>query len=73
MSVRCKFKVENVEPNGDEFNITMRAVTSGSPENEEFFRWTPAGQLTFYTVNKAAAAQLELGKDYYLDITPAGS
>lgn len=74
--VRAKFKVTSKSPpygEGDRksVDIGMDVVTSGSAENDSFFRWTPSGQLKLSTVNEAAAAQLELGEEYYLDITPA--
>jgi len=42
-----------------------------SHENSKFWSATPSGQFHMGTVNKAAVAQLELGKEYYIDITPA--
>lgn len=74
MNTRCKFRVESIaptEPADDTMHIVMRAVTSGSEENAEFFRYTPAGELKLWTVKKAAAAQLEVGKEYFIDISPA--
>ena len=45
MSVRAKFKVTEKEVDehgcGD---VRLEAVTSGSPENDEFFKWTPSGE-----------------------------
>jgi hypothetical protein len=46
----------------------MEAVTEGSKENDEFFKYTPGGTLTFYCVNPAAAEQIEEGKEYFIDI-----
>lgn len=71
-TVRCKFKVDSNEITGDEACVKLSAVTSGSEENAAFFKYTPSGQLSLGVVNKAAAEQLEVGKEYYLDITPAG-
>lgn len=71
-SVRAKFKCTGKSPNGEEGDqIQLSAVTSGNKENEQFFRWTPFGELTMGTVNPAASAQFEVGKEYYLDFTPA--
>lgn len=47
----------------------MYPVTSGSPENESFFKWTPGGKLELSTVNPEAAKQFVPGKQYYIDIT----
>lgn len=72
--VRAKFRVQQVAPsnNTDEYyNITLYAVTSGSDENKEFFKWTPSGQITINTVNPAAAAQFKEGDELYVDFTSA--
>lgn len=70
--VRCKFRVwrKLVNPDGTA-SISMSAVGSGSPENDKFFKYTPGGELSFCTVNAEAAAQLEEGKEYYIDISLA--
>lgn len=72
-SVRCKFKVDSVEPAEGEAVATVRmsAVTTGSAENEAFWKYTPSGQLVFSTINLAAAEQLKPGAEFYIDITPA--
>jgi hypothetical protein len=76
MSVRAKFRCHYKEKQfvGTENEtalIRMSPVYGGSEENKEFFRATPCGDISFYTVNKAAAEQIEQGKDYYIDITLA--
>ena len=74
--VRCKFRchLKEVSQAGTPHEtalIKMSPVSSGSPENQEFFKYTPGGDITFYTVNKAAADQIEQGQEYYVDITKA--
>lgn len=76
--VRAKFKVDSIEKfmGGDgelapEATIRLSPVYSGSKENEEFYRWTPAGQIVLATVNGQAVKQFEEGKEYYVDFTPA--
>lgn len=73
MTVRCKFKCVSKTPYSDTAAAAVKflAVTSGSPENEKFFKWTPNGSLDIGTINEEAAAEFEPGKEYYLDITPA--
>ena len=82
MPVRAKFTVieKSQVKNGatvenaqdiDGYKISMTAVTTGSPENDNFFKYTPGGNLTLVTVSAAAADQLTVGKQYYLDITEA--
>jgi hypothetical protein len=72
--VRCKIKVikkGSVQGDGSVTEVVMEPVYGGSPENEKFFKYTPCGQFNFGTINAEAAAQLEEGKEYYIDISPA--
>jgi hypothetical protein len=74
MSVRCKFIVTEKKENLDgshqsSFTVIMNPVTSGSPENEMFYKYTPGGSLVLSIVNQAAADELAVGSPYYLDIT----
>lgn len=73
MAVRAKFRcVENQVPEGGNSNkIRLDAVIDGSEENKQFFRYTPSGSINFGCTNDAATAQFEVGKDYYVDFTPA--
>jgi len=71
MNVRCKFACTFKQEFENYTNVSLSAVYQGSPENAEFFKFTPSGQLTFSTVNNAAASQFELGKEYYIDISLA--
>lgn len=73
MSVRCKFKcIETGQSSmGEEVlhNAKFRAVFGDkSPENREFFKYTPSGELTLGVVKEQ---HFEAGKEYYLEITPA--
>ena len=69
--VRCKVTCSYKQPVSEGVHVHLVPVTSGSDENKEFFRYTPGGQFSFYTVNQAAADKFEVGKQYYLDFTPA--
>lgn len=73
MSVRAKMRCENVESSADGIGgtVTLRPVVDGSPENKEFYRYTPSGQLVLSTINDAALVQFEEGKEFYVDVTPA--
>ncbi len=71
-TVRAKFKVQSVtESEGGLKTANLTPVTSGSPENEKFFKWTPGGQIQLGTINPHAAAQFVPGKQFYVDFTPA--
>lgn len=69
--VRCKFSCSFKRETEQGVDLSFAPVYTGSPENEEFFKYTPGGNLSFYTVNKSAAAVFELGKEYYIDIKEA--
>lgn len=72
MSVRAKFKVQSVtHQEGGVATAKLQAVTSGSPENAEFFKWTPSASIDLSTMNAAAAAQFVPGKQFYVDFTEA--
>ena len=51
-------------------NFKLRPVQLGlSPENEEFFRTTPSGEISVSIKTSETPAHLNLGKDYYIDFT----
>ena len=45
----------------------LQPVTSGSPENEEFFKTTPSGNIEVTLKPDETSARLELGSVYYID------
>ena len=74
--VRAKFTVQSISQNNPEnpeerSSISLSPVTSGSKENEEFYKWTPVGSILLSTINEAAASQFEVGKSYYVDFSAA--
>lgn len=77
MNVRAKFVVQRVvdspydsgENQGKE--VILWAVSCGSKENEEFFKYTPSGTIQLSIVNPTAAEQFEPGKEYYVDFIKA--
>ena len=82
MAVRAKFKVTSIakrehyqrHPDGSIRtidDIQLSPVTSGSEENKRFFDATPGGQITLPCLNVEASKQFEIGKEYYVDFTPA--
>ena len=68
--MRAKFTVYS-ETRDAYGNVTYKArpVTPGSPENEEFFRTTPAGEISVTVKRVETAASLDLGAEYYIDFT----
>lgn len=83
MPVRAKFRVTSITEhdgyNGDKVlmkTIKMNPVYGqGDPnhENTKFWKSSPSGSLELGCANGAAAAQFEVGKEYYVDFTPADS
>lgn len=71
MTVRAKFRCNEKNQNESGYSLVFWPVTAGSPENDAFYRYTPAGKLEMSTINHDAAAGFEVGKEYYLDFTPA--
>lgn len=75
--VRAKFKcvlIRGAEARPDEGSkIVLEPVTSGSPENESFFKYTPGGKIELTVVNPEAVKQFKEGEEYYVDFLPARS
>jgi hypothetical protein len=71
MQVRAKFQCDSVETVVNGGTVKLHPVTSGSKENEQFFKYTPSGSLVMGIVNLEALKQFEPGKSYYLDFTLA--
>lgn len=53
--------------------IKMSPVWQAAPndENSKFWDATPVGKLELGMINPEAHKQFELGKEYYVDFTPA--
>lgn len=71
MTVRAKFRCTAKNQSESGYTLIFEPVTSGSAENDSFYKWTPWGKLEMGTVNPEAAEQFEPGKTYYLDFTSA--
>ncbi len=74
---RCKFnvskKTETATATGNEFIVELTAVTDGSEENQEFFKYTPSGKLKLGVLEPKQASNFVVGQEYYIDITPCES
>lgn len=76
--MRCKMVLQSkgIQGGWNERNpllatVVLHPVTGGSVENKAFWEATPAGKLELSVVNFSAVEGLEVGKEYYIDITPA--
>jgi len=78
MTVRAKFRVTDIRhiattvPNEVAAEIHLPAVWGDGKGNETWSKATPSGDLKMMITNPEAIEQFDLGKDYYMDFTPAG-
>ncbi len=73
MTVRCKFALTSSKQmswnkEARELEFTPQYDTS-IPEDERFAKFTPQGSFKMLVDNPAVLEKLELGKQYYFDIT----
>ena len=52
--------------------VKMATVTSGTPDDSQFYEASPGGSFEITINNPQAAEMFEVGKKYYFDITVAG-
>lgn len=71
MTVRAKFKCEEIRHNEANSNVVLRPVVSGSDENKAFYKWTPGGECNLSVLKRETADHFVPGKEYYVDFTPA--
>ncbi|MFZ3171939.1 MAG: hypothetical protein WA118_08170 [Carboxydocellales bacterium] len=70
--VRAKFVVDRISKiRFGHHEIAMSPVVSGSEENKKFWQYTPGGEIKVNCVNTDAVEQFEVGKEYYVDFSPA--
>lgn len=74
MAVIAKFQVQKItqiswQPNAREITLAPMYDTS-IPEDRRFSDATPSGSFTMYVNNPVAVEQLELGKFFYINLTP---
>lgn len=67
MTCIAKFICTEVKLTAEGSAVTMTPVTSGSAENESFFKYTPWGKLEMGVVNPKLT--FTPGKQYYLTIS----
>lgn len=78
MTVRAKFKVQSItmqahwQPSkGKIGTVSLMPVSSGSEENQRFYEATPSGEIKLGTINEDALKVFEIGREFYVDFTPA--
>lgn len=68
---RAKFTCESILLLGNQRKVTLRAVSGGTPEDNQFSKWTPSGVVEIYISNPSAFDVFEVGKKYYADFSKA--
>lgn len=74
LKVRAKFELTFIEQgqNEDPDTLHMSACVEGSPENKEFSKYTPGGNLTMLIDKDCEARKLfNEGGSFYLDFSKA--
>lgn len=83
MAVRAKMRVTGRHEttgitkggNVEQVTVTLQPVYADQDgddkANAEWSKWTPSGELRLCITNQAAYEQLNLGKAYFVDLTPA--
>jgi hypothetical protein len=72
MTVRAKFTVQEIARTTSGYRIRLSPVTSGSEENQQFYKYTPGGSIELSTINDAAVEQFgSPGDSFYVDFTKA--
>lgn len=75
VKIRAKFEVLSVTKYAHfgGTKVEMSPVYSNDPEhpNKAFWEATPSGKIEMQINNPSAAQQFEVGKEYYVDFSPA--
>jgi hypothetical protein len=75
MTVKTKFScdaVSNVPAGADVAygkSIILHPVIGESPENDNFYKQTPGGNIMLSIVNMEAAKLFEVGKEYFVEFS----
>lgn len=73
MLTRCKFRCIEAKNSGTSeepiVEATLSVVGGDTPENKEFFKYTPGGVLRFYALRRDV---FRLNAEYYADFSAVG-
>lgn len=70
-NVLAKFTVESITHYITSGEVFLKPVTGGSQENEDFWKYTPAGEIRLHIDNPAAMAVFKPGMCFYVSFMPA--
>lgn len=74
--IRCKVRVtevtctKNSEGKIEQERVKLMAVTSDTPENKQWSKWTPSANFDLIINNPDAFDKLSSGHEFYVDFTP---
>lgn len=69
--VRAKVRCGSIENNAVTFSTVYEPDEARDAENARFTKATPWGEIRMGIDNPDALAQFEVGKEYYVDFSPA--
>lgn len=79
-NIRGRFTLQTIEQHATAnpaeecyANVKFTAVTASNEDCKTWSKHTPSGELTMAITNPSALKNLEVGKDYFLDISPVES
>lgn len=67
-NVRCKFTCREVKKTESAETVSLSPVSSGTPEDNTYSKYTPCGSLELSITNEAVFGFFKPGKAYYLDV-----
>jgi hypothetical protein len=70
MTVRAKMYVTEVAKTTNGDRVKLQAVCRGE-DNKVWSKFTPNANFEMHCLNPEATAQFEVGKEYFVDFTPA--
>lgn len=74
MNARCKFKLSEIRQvyySEGKYLIFRAEYDSSIPEDQRFMKDTPNASMEIFVKNPVILNNVELGKSYYFNITPA--
>jgi hypothetical protein len=71
MNCWAKTPLQTSDPKSTCVEVRFMPVYSDSPENAAWSKATPQGELRLVITNPAAIDAFDLGKEYFVDFTPA--
>ena len=73
MTVKAKFRCHFIQKAEDDSYrvIHLSAVTSDKVGNEDWSKYTPAGDIRMHISNPAAFGQFEQGGEYFVEFSKA--